>query len=262
MARQRGGTRYVPPPDTWVEDDGSEATLRGCQCRDLLRPHNLERMKPFPDKAKEGRINPKGIPCLYTATDPRTAMSEVKPAIGSYLTLAEFVTEKELMLVNFATNYTVIADPFDLTEEEEDALCWEDMNKWFSEPVTDSDNVADYAPTQIVSELFRQAGYDGIQFESNSMKFHSLQPIGSPERLEEMRGATSEIGLNIALFDLTAASFKSSKLYQFKIVESGQFDFAPVRSSVFCSEQLPEQISEIVASKAHSQPLPGDPTKI
>src|ERR1039458_6332974 len=36
-------------------------------------------MKPKPEKAKEGRVNPKGIPCLHLATHEDTAMSEVRP---------------------------------------------------------------------------------------------------------------------------------------------------------------------------------------
>ena len=32
-------------------------------------PHLPERMKPLPEKAREGRVNSRGIPCLYLATD-------------------------------------------------------------------------------------------------------------------------------------------------------------------------------------------------
>ena len=69
--------------------------------RVVLTPHDRDRMTPYSDKAKEGRINPKGIPCLYTATHPRVALTEIKPTIGSYLTLAEFVTVSELRIVDF-----------------------------------------------------------------------------------------------------------------------------------------------------------------
>jgi hypothetical protein len=42
-----------------------------------------ERMFPVRDRATEGRVNPKGIPCLYMASDKHTAMAEVRPWIGS-----------------------------------------------------------------------------------------------------------------------------------------------------------------------------------
>ncbi len=38
-------------------------------------PLSPERMKPVPFEASEGRVNPKGIPYLYLATDKETAMS-------------------------------------------------------------------------------------------------------------------------------------------------------------------------------------------
>ena len=43
--------------------------------------YSPERMKPLPDKAYDGRANPKGIPCLYLATRKETALSEVRPWI-------------------------------------------------------------------------------------------------------------------------------------------------------------------------------------
>src|SRR5438094_425528 len=36
-------------------------------------PFPPERMIPLPDRANEGRVNPKGIPCLYFSTDMGTA---------------------------------------------------------------------------------------------------------------------------------------------------------------------------------------------
>lgn len=50
-----------------------------------------ERMKPLRDSAREGRANPKGIPYLYIATDKETAMSEVRPWIGSIISAGCFV---------------------------------------------------------------------------------------------------------------------------------------------------------------------------
>ena len=42
-----------------------------------------ERMKPFRDRAAEGRANPRGIPYLYTATHQDTAIADVRPWVGS-----------------------------------------------------------------------------------------------------------------------------------------------------------------------------------
>jgi hypothetical protein len=57
------------------------------------------RMKPLADRAQEGRVNPKGIPCLYLATMLETAISEVRPWIGSLVSVAQFRTTRPLRIV-------------------------------------------------------------------------------------------------------------------------------------------------------------------
>jgi hypothetical protein len=225
---QLDGTAQTPPPITL---GGKEWRMRA-----VLKPHGHKRMTPYPDKAKEGRINPKGIPCLYAATHPRVALTEMKPMIGSYLTLAEFLTVRELRLVDFASERIEIAASNDgPTNDEMDSLVWEYINDAFAEPVTSTDDVADYAPTQIVGELFKCAGYDGIRYKSMLSEFESLQPWGcSQARFDGMRAA------NVALFNIADAEFASSGLYQFAADAHGQFDFREVDTDVFCSDQIPD----------------------
>ncbi len=64
-----------------------------------------ERVKPLRDSAREGRANPKGIPYLYVATKKETAMSEVRPWIGSIISTGFFVTTKELKLIDFSVEH-------------------------------------------------------------------------------------------------------------------------------------------------------------
>jgi RES domain len=58
------------------------------------------RMKPLPDKAYDGRANPKGIPCLYLATEKETALSEVRPWIGSYVSVGQFQILRNIDLID------------------------------------------------------------------------------------------------------------------------------------------------------------------
>ena len=44
---------------------------------------------------------------------------------------------------------------------------WTDIDNAFSRPVTLSENLSDYVPTQILAESFRQAGYDAIIYRSS-----------------------------------------------------------------------------------------------
>src|SRR5260370_32127697 len=67
-------------------------------------PFGAERMMPLSDRQTEGRVNPKGIPCLYLSTNGNTAMSEVRPWVGSRLSLAQFQIRKSLTLVDCSSD--------------------------------------------------------------------------------------------------------------------------------------------------------------
>ena len=44
---------------------------------------------------------------------------------------------------------------------------WSDINRAFAEPMTRSDDSADYVATQILAELFKREGFGGIAYKSN-----------------------------------------------------------------------------------------------
>jgi hypothetical protein len=166
---------------------------------EVENPLPPKRMVPLPDRAFEGRVNPKGIPCLYCSSDMRTAMSEVRPWIGSTVSVAQFVMLKELIVVDCSADLAhggkVYLDGKEPEPEKREELVWGRINRAFSEPVTRIDDVADYAPTQVLAEAFRSAGYDGIVYGSR---------LGS--------------GKTIAVFDLAAAEPANCHLYQVKAV--------------------------------------------
>ena len=121
-------------------------------------------MKPRRDRAYEGRVNPKGVPCLYTATNAETAMMETRPWAGSVLTVSELVLLKQVTLVDCTLPAT-----FDLdikTQEQLESNSWYVLNEAFSLPVFQAEDIADYAPTQYIAEAFRAAGYGGIMYTS------------------------------------------------------------------------------------------------
>ncbi len=111
-------------------------------------------MIPIKREACEGRINPKGIPVLYLATDPDTAMSEIRPCMGQSISVAEFELMDDI-------------DVVDCTENLSDESVWFYINDAFASPITNSDNKAEYAYTQIISELFKSQGFQGIYFKSS-----------------------------------------------------------------------------------------------
>jgi hypothetical protein len=160
----------------------------GGEAFEIPAGYGSSRMKPFPDRAREGRANARGIPCFYSATHLETAIAEVRPWIGSYVTVAWFKAVRDLRLVNLTND----GKPgFRLVDSESDRerVNWAHIGAAFSRPVSANDHFADYAPTQVIAEHFRGLGYDGVGYGS------ALGP-----------------GHNLALFDIDSAEIQGGLL--------------------------------------------------
>lgn len=189
---------YQEDPDT-----GEKIHVDDFEC-----PYSFKRMKPLENSASEGRANSKGIPCLYVATDKETAMSEIRPWLGSVMSVGTFKLTRDLRIILFATeseesihNYSYyFSEP---SEEEIIKSVWFYIDNAFSKPTKTSDLKSDYAPTQIISEFIKSKGYDGIAYRSS---------LGG--------------GHNIALFDLESADIILCSLFQASKIN---FEFESVR---------------------------------
>jgi hypothetical protein len=132
------------------------------------------RMKPRPNQATEGRANPAGVSMLYLATTEQAAASEVRPWIGSALSIAQFKLVRELKALDLSVGHGqsslgnlkyVLGEETPDAEAKEQAV-WTEIDNAFSRPVTRSDERGEYAPTQVLTELFRQLGYDALIYKS------------------------------------------------------------------------------------------------
>ena len=141
--------------DIETRDDGST---------DGSVPHFEDRMKPKIGSASAGRANAQGIPVLYLAGDVNTAIAEVRPWIGSPVSLSQFKTVRKLKTLNLTRGFeNTFFPPFSAekgflsidAETKEDAV-WRDIDNAFSRPVSLDDNPTGYIPTQILSELFKR----------------------------------------------------------------------------------------------------------
>ena len=173
-----------------------------------------KRMKPLEHSAQEGRINPKGIPVLYLATTPQTAISEVRPWIGSQISLARFKIVRSLKAINLSLGYGQMSighlklaefcGEEKVSPEATERAVWIDIDNAFSYPATRSDDVAEYVPTQILAEVFRDAGYDAVIYRSqfgdegyNVAFFHigDAEPVyGVPYRVTGIEVKFEQIG--------------------------------------------------------------------
>ena len=185
----------------------------GVEIRKKPVPLPPQRMKPVPFEASEGRVNPKGIPCLYLARTKETAMAEVRPWLDSDISVAQFKTVKEIRLVNCSglPSHGEEVQTMDPDEWEKEVAVWADIDRAFSLPVTPNDKSSDYVPTQIIAELFKHHGYDGVYYRSalsNDLNLALLKPAPLKPAL-----------LNLALFDIDAARLFSRALFSVKDIQ-------------------------------------------
>lgn len=131
-------------------------------------------------------------------------MSEVRPWIGSILSVARFSLGRNVTVVDCSKYHGLNAPDAVLAGADGiNESVWAHIDYAFSRPITRSDNTAEYAATQIVAEVFRSEGYDGVIYKS----------------------AFATEGYNIALFDLDAALQTKSYLFE---VSKATFDFREI----------------------------------
>jgi hypothetical protein len=173
------------------------------------RPFQAHRMKEPPAKWDvEGRANPRGISYLYVASNPNTAIAEVRPWIGSRVSVGEFVAARDINLIDCSKHHlgliSVVGPP--TVGNHEDGM-WSAIDEAFAKPVQRTEEGASYVPTQILAELFKSYGYDGIRYKS---------------RLDED-------GYNLVIFYPEVMRLISCSLYE---ISSIRFEYVPERSYV------------------------------
>lgn len=181
----------------WVERTDDDGNWIG----EDVWGYGAARMKPLVDRAKEGRANPTGIPVLYVGSTIETAISEVRPWVGAEISVAQCRLVRPLRTLDLTIGhgkssfagavFQSMMGGTSVSAEDKEKAVWIDIDNAFSRPVTVSDDRADYAPTQILAELFRSHGYDAIGYKSQ---------FGDNEERK---------GYNIAVFDPDAAEIVS-----------------------------------------------------
>jgi hypothetical protein len=172
-----------------------------------------KRMKPLTDRATEGRANPRGIPVLYLGKTVDTAISEVRPWVGAEVSVARCRVLRNLRTLDLSLGHNsspffgnlgrmLSSEPYTAAEKKSEV--WNAIDRAFSQPVTQSDNKAEYAPTQILTELFKHQGYDAITYKSQ---------FGN------------EDGYNIAVFDPDAVDIVSCAPYQVRSITVDALQF-------------------------------------
>ncbi len=149
---------------------------------------------PPPERAKAGRANPEGKVVMYCADQEATAVAETRPARGEYVSVAAVKTNRELRILDLATEpewpnpFTVEA----VNYEVEFAALLAAFGEELAKPLRYRDDPSDYIPSQKLTELIQRTGIDGIRYPS----------------------AMAPGGTNVVLFDPKVVDIGSSRLVE------------------------------------------------
>jgi hypothetical protein len=145
--------------------------------------------------ASHGRANPPGIPYLYMASDPRNAISELRPHTSDIATVAELSLSPGLRFIDLRFPRRT-ASPFKIDDEVQLTLLRHDLTFLdqlgieLARPVNPRSAQIEYLPSQYLCEFIKHCGYDGVLYRSS---------VGT--------------GVNYALFYPAKAALHSSKVY-------------------------------------------------
>ena len=96
--RAQLGIDYVPVTDESGEEVDEEP-IGFCGAR----------MKPVAKRVKEGRANSSGIPVLYLASTEQTAISEIRPWVGSDVSVAQFRATRKLNAIDLTQGHDTLS---------------------------------------------------------------------------------------------------------------------------------------------------------
>jgi hypothetical protein len=164
----------------------------------IVLPYKKDRMLPKANSARNGRVNPVGMPVIYLSDDKLTAVQETRPWIKETISLARFRTLKDLKILDLSM---IESDTHFYLKEPKDKVIigkkiWSDVSAAFSRPVTIDDQDIGYIPTQVIGEYFKVNGFDGICYKSF---------LGN--------------GKNYAIFDINAVEIKNGIVLEVKSIK-------------------------------------------
>lgn len=157
---------------------------------------------PPPPLAQGGRLNRAGVSFLYLASDPDTAAAEVRPHPSHELSIGAFRALRDIRLANF----NVDIDAFASSDQQLDLFSFvRATDAAMSLPVV-PEAAGRYSITQLIADVARQRGYDGVGFMSS---------VGT--------------GQNVCVFDASTFEYVPGSA-EVKRVASLRYELSPVEA--------------------------------
>lgn len=131
---------------------------------------------PPPEKTPMGRVNKKGDPVLYLASDSGTALAEVRPWKGAVVAIASLKLTRPLYILNLSKPYYVNS-PFFIEGLAHHCEVYALLNRFgeeLSRPIMPHEKESYYLPSHNICEKVQNAAFDGIAFPSAMGQGHNI----------------------------------------------------------------------------------------
>lgn len=139
---------------------------------------------PPPPLRRAGRMNAAGIAVFYGATEKDTAIAELRPAVGSLISLAAFRIHRPIHVLDL-TRFTRAGKQIDIFAKNQMARAtqWAFMQSFASEiskPILPGDEHLEYVPAQVVAEYLtnQPVRWRGTDVTPDAIIFRSAQREG------------------------------------------------------------------------------------
>lgn len=140
--------------------------------RALKRP-DREIGSPPPQYARAGRMNAQGISVFYGASDPATALAEIRPPVGSRVLVGKFDLARPVRLLDVEALRSVFIEGSIFNPENighlELAQFLGRLSQRMTMPVMPDDEPKEYLITQMIADFVAQVGdppVDGMLYRS------------------------------------------------------------------------------------------------
>lgn len=133
---------------------------------------------------RAGRMNAAGIAVFYGATEKETAVAELRPAVGSLISVAAFRVHRPIHVLDL-TRFTRAGRQLDIFAKNQmvRATQWAFMQSFASEisqPILPGDEHLEYVPAQVVAEYLTSTAvrWRGAEVTPDAIIFRSAQHHG------------------------------------------------------------------------------------
>lgn len=118
---------------------------------------------PPPPKAGFGRLNRAGVSVMYLASEPYTAVAEIRPHPGHHVSIGGFRSLQSIRLADFNPDISIFSTSDSRLSLYETIQAFDRL---MSMPVT-PDERTPYLLTQLLAEVLLRKGFDGVRYRSS-----------------------------------------------------------------------------------------------